>query len=242
MLLRSMLSLLFCILLCGCLGRPVHVIDARQFKLMADRMPHELEARDILDSDRDYLPADWEAVPQRYTERLLKDLPPSVIFDDVVGTQSFASFADSVRKGDTLIKRTNGFTLVQTIKGKRRSTPSVERRLEVDMVAISDWDNDAQKDWIIACKLLRSKGANARIYYVVVPNPPFSGRLPATTVAVYDDMGAFGRLYMRTSEIQRHVPVEDVVPGLRSITVPPTDAPQNPSGNNTGRVQERTLE
>ncbi len=238
MLLRGVLALCACVTLCACFAQPVHVVDPMQFKLMADRMPHELEARHILDNDRDYLPADFDIVPQQYGERLFKNLPPSVIFDDVVGKQAFSSFADSMRKGDTLIKRPNGFTLIQKIQGKRRSTPTVERRLDVDMVAISDWDNDTQKDWIIACKLLRTKGANARIYYVVVPNPPFTGTLPARTVAVYDDLGAFGRLYMRTSEVHSNAPVEDVVPGLRSITTPPS----TPATQRAGGIRERTLD
>ncbi len=233
MLFRRLVLLFSFIILSACSWQPVKVVDPLQFKLLADRMPTELEARDMIDSDRDYIEGTWEEVPQNYGERLFHDLSPSVIFDNTVGKNTYTSFAQSVQKGDTVAKKSHGFTLIHN--HKKRS----ERRLDVDMVAISDWDNDGKKDWIVACTLKRTKAANPRIYYVVVANPPIQGALRARTVAVYDDLGVIGRLYMHSSEANVDAPVEDVVPGLRSVTTPPSQ--QNSSQKKDG-VQERSLD
>ncbi len=234
--------LIMCLLLPAC-GRQVEVVQAHQFKLMADRMPNELIARDIIDNSRDYVPGVWSAELASYGDILYKRLSPDFIFSDVAVQVNATSFAQAVSlnpKENSVVMRKQGFGLVTTKsikKRKRKDNITLERRIDVDMVAISDWDGDGKKDWFIACKLLRTRGAVPRIYYVVVPNPAPSGVLKGNVVAVYDDMGAFGRLYLRESAAKISAPVEDVVPGLRSVTTPPQQVNTKPQG-----IKERTLD
>ncbi len=236
--------LIISILLPAC-GRQVDVVQTHQFKLMADRMPKELMARNIIDSSRDYMPSTWGSGSVAYGEILYRRLSPAFLFGDVVEKQTHNSFAEMVtsnQKENSVVMRTNGFGIVsikkeKSTKGKRKTNTNIEQRVDVDMVAVTDWDGDEQNDWIISCKVLRTRGAIPRIYYIVVSNPNVVGTLRGGVVAVYDDLGAFGRLYMRESMVKTYAPVEDVVPGLKAVTMPPTT-----EAKTQNNIQERVLD
>ncbi len=230
-----------CILLVSCTGRQVDVIQTQQFKLMADRMPNELIARDIIDSSRDYLPAMWPGFSGEFGQILYERLSSNFLFDDKVETMGNLSFAQIVRKKpkeNSIQIRKHGFTVtnIKTIKS-RKNYNRIERRIDVDMVAVTDWNGDGTSDWLVAGTLLRTRGAVPRIYYVVILNPPSTGMLNGSVVGVYEDLGVVGRLYMRDSLVKSSSQVEDVVPGLKPITKAPEN--EKPSSSN---IKERELD
>ncbi len=235
------LLLVVCLLLPAC-GRQVEIIQPHQFKLMADHMPNELINRDILDSSRNYVAGVWEEKPQAYGNILYERLLANFVFSETVisdKTGSFANIVSANSKENSVVKRKDGFSIVTVKKEgkKKKNNFNLERRLDVDMVAITDWDGDGQKDWIVACKLLNTRGAIPRIYYVTIANPAPVGMLRGKVVAVYDDMGPFGRLYLSESTTKSSAQVEDVVPGLRPVTSPPVAKPKEEN-----KIKERTLD
>ncbi len=230
-----------CLLLSACTGRQVNVVQAHQFKLMADRMPNELIARDILDSSRNYTPAMWQTSSMDYGQLLYERLKADFLFDDKVDITQGLPFAQLVRakpKENSVQIRRDGFSItnIKNVRTKKSST-RIERRVDVDMVAITDWDGDGNNDWLVAGKLLKTRGAIARIYYVVIFNPPATGRLNGSVVGVYEDMGVVGRLYMRDSIVKSSSQVEDVVPGLKPVTKAPESV--KPSSSS---IEERELD
>ncbi len=240
---HTWLLLCFCACLAGCTGRQVDVIQAHQFKLMADRLPNEMIARDILDSSRNYYPTMLPNFTNDYGHALYERLASDFVFGDEVSNNRHLSFAQIVRndsKNNSAQMRKAGFSIVSintpTTK-KRTINARIERRVDVDMVAITDWNGDGLDDWIVAGKLLRTRGAIPRIYYVVISNPPATGMLRGNVVAVYDDLGVVGRLYMRDSLVKTSSPVEDVVPGLKPVTTPPESTTPN-----TTTIKERVLD
>ncbi len=222
------LLLILSIILVGC-GRQVEVIQSHQFKLMADRMPNELIARNVLDSSRNYVPTLWGEFESDYGPLLFERLAADFIFEDEVNSAKATSFANIIRenpKDNIVIMRPNGFTVISNLKPKTKKNKSkvkAERRVEIDMVAVTDWDDNGEADWLVAGKLLRTRGAIPRIYYIVIPNPAQIGMLRGNIIGIYDDLGPVGRLYMRESAVKKSSAVEDVVPGLKPITTPPSD-------------------
>lgn len=208
----------------GCAGRNVEVVQADQFKTMADRMHEELIARNILDSDRAYVSGLWGGGDANYGEVLFQRLSPDFLFEDVVGGVPGSTFAASLRPGDGVQKTPGGFTI-------RR----VRQSMKVNMVAITDWDGDGKKDWIISCAVDGLRGGKTRDYYVIVADPPEQGILQGKVAAVYESFGVAGRLYLRESVKKSAAPaddsgpsvVEDTVPGLRSVTTPPKTKDKN---------------
>lgn len=226
------ISLMACLLLvlAGC-DRTVDVVQAEQFKVMADRMSDELIARKILDSSRAYVAGVWGEGDRDYGAELFRRLPPDMLFDDTGGMLPGASFATAVRHSDKVEVGKNGFI----IKGLRQT-------VKVNMIAVTDWDGDGNKDWLVSCFVDNLQGKK-RDYYVVVSDPQPEGPLKATVVAVYEDYGLTGKLFMRESSVAKpaessaSTAVEESVPGLRTITTPPSTAPTTKGG-----VQERTLD
>ncbi len=208
---------------------------------MADRMPSELIARDILDSSRDYRPAVWSGFAGDFGKLLYERLIANFLFGDEVSNTQSLSFAQIVRKNtkeNTVTLRKNGFTIVNiTMAKSKKVIQKIERRIEVDMVAITDWNGDGFNDWLVAAKLLRTRVAVPRVYYIVISNPPAAGMLNANVLGVYEDMGVVGRLYMRDTKVKNSAPVEDVVPGLKPVTTPPESKKTKSS-----TIKERVLD
>lgn len=227
---KTYLPILLCLALtalvplAGCAGKTVDVVQADQFKVMADRMHEELIARDILDKDRDYVSGLLGSGDANYGEILFKRLSPDFLFEDVVGGTPGNTFAAIVFRGDGVQKRPGGFTI-------RR----VRQSMKVNMIAITDWDGDGKKDWIVSCAVDGLRGGKTRDYYVVIADPTAQGDqgpLKGKVAAVYESFGVAvaGKLYVRESaQKSTEAPaseaaptvVEESVPGLRPVTTPP---------------------
>lgn len=229
-----LMAVLACALFAAGCGRTVEVVQARQFKIMADRMPEELMARGILDASRDYVTGLWDDGGGEYGMALFTRLVPDFLFEDAAGKLSSPSFAATVKAGDVVRRHDAGFV----IQGMRRN-------IGVNMIAVTDWDGDGRKDWLISCLVEDSRGGKSRDYYVIVADPPAKGPLRGAVAAVYESFGLAGRLYMRESRAQAGgAPAdggaEETVPGLRAVTVPP-HAGSGGKNEEGGKVRERAL-
>lgn len=216
LLLATLTALAALTALTGCAGKTVDVVQEGQFKTMADRMHEELIARHIIDNDRAYV-AGLLGSNANYGDILFQRLSPDFLFEDAVGAASGATFAASVFRGDHVQKHPNGFTI------KR-----VRQSMKVNMIAVTDWDGDGKKDWIVSCAVDGLRGGKARDYYVIITDPPEQGPLQGKVAAVYESFGVAGRLYVRESAKQSATTddngptvVEEAVPGLRPVTTPP---------------------
>ena len=109
------------------------------------------------------------------------------------------------------------------------------QKLTVNMVAIADWNDDGEDEWIVSCMVEPKMGGRTRTYYVLVP-PPRNEREPlkGTVAAVWECFGLACNLYVRNSKVIERAAadpllpsteVQDVVPGLQTVTEPPKKNP-----------------
>lgn len=229
------LFLLSCTLvLSACSGKSVDVVQPQQFKILADHMSKELIAHNLLDDNRSYVSPFVSSSSNDYGPQLYKRLSPSFIFDDSAYGMSASSFAASVTPGDRAKVNDNGFVINY-----------LRQKVTVNMIALVDWDNDGNKDWLVSCLVEPHNGARTRDYTILIPNPPAEGPLQAKVIGVYECFGLACTLYMRESATaptpaENASNVSDTVPGLKPVTLPPGSA--LPNNAKEEGLQERTLE
>lgn len=231
------LAALLCLggLLLGCATRPVVVVEKDQFIRMARQMPQELQARGLLDHDGSYLAAFSLAGFSDYGETLFRRLSPAFLLGDAGNVLQGETFAALQAQG-RVKRRPNGFSI---------DCPA--QKLTLNMVAVADWNNDGQDEWIVSCLAEPKTGGRTRTYYLLVP-PPRHERKPlkGTVAAVYECFGLACNLYVRDSKVIERAAadplapptvVQDVVPGLQPVTEPP--GKRDPAARSG--VEERNL-
>lgn len=239
----SLMSILrFCAVFClggvlfGCATRPVIVVEKEEFVQMARHMPRELQARRLLDSDGSYVAPFSLASFSNYGDTLFRRLSPSFLFDDSGHVYLGENFAATLQPDSRVTRRPNGFTINHATQ-----------KLTVSMVAIADWNNDGEDEWIVSCLVEPERGGRTRTYYVLVPPPRNAGEaLRGTVAAVWECFGLACNLYVRDSKALERAAadpllpateIQDVTPGLQTVTEPPK---KNPAGNDDG-LEERSL-
>jgi hypothetical protein len=221
---RSLAPLCLVALLAGCGVKPVTVIDENGFIQVAQRMPEELQARHLLTEDGSWLTAFSPAGRREYGDTLFRRLSPSFMFGDSGHVYLGETFAATLLLESRVRHRPNGFHI---------NHPTQE--LDLSMVAILDWNDDGEQEWLVSCLVEPKKGGLARTYYVLVPPPRDAGeRFRGTVAAVYECFGLACNLYVRDS---RHITrtaadplappteVQDLTPGLQPVTRPPDKKP-----------------
>ncbi|MDR3357387.1 MAG: hypothetical protein LBN96_00700 [Desulfovibrio sp.] len=207
-------------LLAGCGVKPVTVIDENGFARLAQRMPKELQARRLLTDDGSWLMAFSPLGRGEYGETLFRRLSPSFMFGDSGHVYLGETFAATLLQTSRVRHRSNGFSI---------SHPTQE--IDLDMVAILDWNDDGEDEWLVSCLVEPKKGGLTRTYYVLVPPPRDAGeRLGGTVAAVYECFGLACNLYVRDSRgvtrtaadpLAPPTEVQDLTPGLQTVTTPP---------------------
>lgn len=226
------------VLLSACATRPVAVVEKDQFILMARQMPKELQARRLLDNDGSYLAAFSLAGFSDYGEILFRRLSPSFLIADTAReVYPGENFAAALLPGSRVRHWPNGFSIEHPTQ-----------TLTVHMVAVADWNDDGQDEWIVSCLVEPKRGGRTRTYYVLVPPPRHEHEpLKGTPAAIYECFGLACSLYVRESKVIERATadplslpteVQDVLPGLQAVTRPP--APNSPTGGNGG-LEERNL-
>lgn len=237
---RASYSLLAPLLLCGvllsgCGTKSVDVVQPEQFKILADHMGKELKVLQVLDSDNAYVAPLFSSSTNDYGQQLFKRLSPAFIFEDSTFNMSFASFNSSVSASDRASVGDNGFI----IKYLRQT-------VTVNMIALLDWNNDGNTDWLVSCLVEPRNGARTRDYTVIISNPKPEGPLEAQVIGVYECFGLACTQYMResvaapASNTELDGKVSDTVPGLKPVTMPPGS--EMPAGSKEEVLQERNLD
>ncbi len=256
--------LLLCLLgslcvLAACSTKPVTVMEPAQFTLMGNHMGKELIDRKILDSNMKYTAGSKAQGGKDYGKILYAQLSPHFLFDDIA-RNSASTFAGSLKKGETVAMQANGFSISSApVQSKRKVTYAGSgRRIDVALVAISDWEGDGQQDWLISCRYVQKIGALPRVFYLAVPQNTIKEGQPlqAKVISVYEDLGVAGRLYLRESQTEKAQKSEEkptksfdaqqgeahhVVPGLKNITAPPKAGAGSTSSKTQSTVQAKTL-
>ena len=137
----------FCVLLClggllfGCSTRPVVVVEKDQFIRMARAMPKELQARNLLDDQGSYVAPMSFAGYKNYGDELFRRLSPSFMFGETTHDVYLgATFAATILPDSRVKQWDNGFRISHATQ-----------TITVNMVAIADWNNDGQDEWIVSC-------------------------------------------------------------------------------------------
>ena len=228
----------FCLvaLLAGCGVKPVTVIDENGFARLVQRMPKELQARRLLTDNGSWLTAFSLAGHGEYGDTLFRRLSPSFMFGDSGHVYLGETFAATPLRESRVRNRSNGFSI---------SHPT--QHLDLNMVAILDWDDDGEKEWLVSCLVEPKKGGLTRTYYVLVPPPRDAGEhLRGTVAAVYECFGLACNLYVRDSRgvtrtaadpLSPPTEVQDLTPGLQTVTTPPDKKPARGSFG----LEERNL-
>lgn len=232
------LCALFCLggLLFGCATRPVVVVEKEEFVQMARHMPKELQARRLLDNDGAYVAPFSFAGFSNYGDTLFRRLSPSFMFGDSGHVYLGENFAATLQPDSRVKHWPNGFSINHATQ-----------KLTVNMVAIADWNDDGEDEWIVSCMVEPKMGGRTRTYYVLVP-PPRNEREPlkGTVAAVWECFGLACNLYVRNSKVIERAAadpllpsteVQDVVPGLQTVTEPPKKTPADKSDG----LEERSL-
>jgi hypothetical protein len=224
-------------LLFGCATRPVAVVEKEHFVLMTKSMGKELQARRLLDKDGSYVPSLSFVAFRDYGGAIFNRLSPEFILRDAGFVYPETTFSALARPGTRVDKRPNGFTI-----------EDVMRKIDVNMVAVADWNYDGENEWIVSCLVEPKRGGRTRTYYVLVP-PPRNDKEPlsGTVAAVYECFGLACNIYVRDSRVIERAAanplapptvVQDLVPGLQPVTEPPKKLPPD---KRSGGVEERAL-
>ncbi|MDR3319861.1 MAG: hypothetical protein LBS77_02730 [Desulfovibrio sp.] len=228
--------LCFAALFAGCGVKPVTVVDEIRFDQMAKRMTRELQARHILTSDRSRIFAFSFDSFKDYGDTLFHRLSPSFIFGDSGHVYPGKTFAATMQPESRVQHNANGFSI---------NHPT--QKLDLNMIAVVDWNDDGEKEWLVSCLVEPKRGGLTRTYYVLVP-PPRDGteRLEGTVAAIYECLGLACNLYVRDSKsitraaadpLALPTEVQDLMPGLQPVTTPPDKKPTK----NKSRLEERSL-
>lgn len=224
----------FCAPLAGCGTRAITVVEQEQFHAMTRRMPNELLARKLLSSDGSYRPA-FALAGSNYGETLYRRLSPSFMLGDGAEVYLGENFASTISQRSRVNHQPNGFSIDHPTQ-----------KITVTMVAKADWNGDGEDEWIVSCFVEPKRGGRTRDYYVLVPAPRNNAEpLKGTVAAVYECFGLSCSLFVRDSKVIERIgadpsapptEVQDVVPGLQTVTQPPSGKKEHTSG-----LEERSL-
>ena len=221
MFLRIMGLLLLAGTLCGCGSRSVALVDEKGFAEMSRRMSKEMQARELLDKNGAYVQR-LSVSDEHYGDVLYTTLSPDFLFDDAGGQHVYLgeTFRDTRTPSSYVHTTPEGFTIQHPTQ-----------RITLRMLAILDWDNDGQDEWMLSCKVEPMLGSRVRTYYVLVPPPARKGqRLKGTVAALYECYGLACTTYVTKALVLERqgndkaapaTPVQDSVPGLDQVTEPP---------------------
>lgn len=225
------------IVLSACSTRPIVVIEKKPFLQMAHEMNKEMRARNLLDSDGSYVAPFSFAGLENYGKILFERLSPSFMqeADNTAHDIYFGATFAATMLPDSRVKHwPNGFSIQHATQ-----------KITLNMVAIADWNNDGEDEWIVSCLVEPRRGGRTRNYYLLVP-PPRSNteKLRGTVAAINECFGLACTLFVRDSKIIERVAadplakpteVHDVAPGLQPVTEPPT------TRQKTSDLEERAL-
>ncbi|MDR1856550.1 MAG: hypothetical protein LBR22_05260 [Desulfovibrio sp.] len=219
----------------GCTTRPVVVVEEDKFLLMTKNLTKELQARRLLGEDMSYTSAlSVTNMFKDYGPILYRTLSPKFLEGEDARFLPPASSFSRMAIGGKVRGHDNGFTI-----------DTSTHRIDVDLVAMVDWDEDGETDWIVACKVDPRRGGRSRTYYVLVRPPAEEGEsLTGSVAAVAECFGATCTPYVRESKSFAKVSadpsappteVQELLPGMQNVTGTPAPKPASKG------LEERSL-
>ena len=231
---RFLLALFAATILSGCAAPALTVVQDKQFAMMSRHMHRELEKRGLLNAGHVCSIPFFGAQAARYGDVLFRTLSPSFMLGECEHVYLGGTFKETMQPDSRLKLRENGFSIEHATQ-----------TLDMEMIAIADWNGDGKKEWIVSCFVHPKRAGRDRTFYLLVPPPLSKGEvLKGTIAAVWECYGAACSLHVRdTKSIERDpdalapkTDVSDVAPGAGAVTTPP-----DTSRSSGSSVQEHSL-
>ena len=224
------------LLLSGCgFMHGAEVVDEAGYKRLIRLMPGEMQAQGLADESLAY--RDLGAPAGKYGRAMFERLSPDFLYRENL---PYIYLGETFRRTLTPKSRVTfdpdgqGFAILHPTQ-----------RLSMRMLAVTDWNRDKTFDWLMLCSVESFRGNRTVRYYVLAPAPdgpePSHGTImasvedmgPATPVVRVRDLSGYGQGAIPPTE------VEDLMPGQRQVTTPPTAAGNASEGE--GGVRERDI-
>lgn len=211
---QCLLVFLFCISASACALRPVRVIQEPQFNAMCRRLKTEMTRRSLLDAEGNYLAGLLPSPALRgdYGRILFERLSPSFRYGGQAPATAPKTFLESAASMKEVRIREYGFSMKQGLD-----------TVDVDMLALADWEGGGGGDWLISCRVLSGGAPLSRTYYAAIAEPADEGILTARAVALYE-CGIFDCTLYTDGSYLPETPVLEFLPGQRPVTTPPAAA------------------
>ena len=188
---KRIFALLLLLAISGCATsgmRTVSAVDSDGFLAMSRAMQEKMQERHIVDEDGRWSEMVFSFGPFDAGRKLVDRLSPSFRFPDA-GAGMPATIRDSL--GEDARVRTQ-WPLAVAEQGLFR--------MELKLLALADWNGDGDKDWLVSCRVFKSKKRkDFREYYLAVTDlkrPVWE----AQTLLIVDHAGGRVRQVAKPSE------------------------------------------
>ncbi len=181
-------------LLCALAGcapsgmRVVNPVDSDGFAAMSRIMQEKMQARGIVDEDGRWMQMMFSFGPFGAGNTMLDRLSPSF------------RFPDAGMRTPVTLRASLGEDAVVRAKGPSAVAEQGLFRMELDLLALVDWNGDGEDDWLISCRIFKSKRSrDFREYYLAVTDldrPVWE----AETLMILDHAGGRVRQVRKASE------------------------------------------
>lgn len=230
---KCLVCLLFGLLSGGCSAKTVTVTDAAEFAAMVRRLAPVLQQHAVVDNQGAYtVPLLSPPVPDQLGRLLFERLSPAFRFrlDPALLPPTFAA---SRTPSDSLTLRPSGFILNQGAQEVR-----------VALVAVTDWNNDGNDDWLLLCRVRSATDRSLLDYYLVLEHPE-APRLIPRVIGVYDCRSGSCTLATEgapgsSTVLHPETPVIEVEAGRQVVTPPPGSPLPQGAARHQG-IEERRL-
>ena len=223
---KRLLPILLLLMLQGCAG--LSIIDESSYALLARDLSNELSKHNLPVSKDEYQSA-LTSSGEPYGQILFNQLAPNFMQGQMAQYYIGETFADTMQpRRSKVVMSKNGFEITH-----------VSQIIKVEMIAITDWNNDGDKEWLVSCHVTQRTGSHQKTWYLLVPPPLNSSEiLQGTPFAVKDCKGSACTIDIRkdpktfrqknADNLPKTI-VNEYRPGEATVTTPPTDKPQNTS-------------
>lgn len=170
---QLIISISFIILIAGCTTKTICVIDQQEFSVMYHHLAPLLWNKNIVDSNG------------YYQEQINKRLPPKI--GDYLFQHLPVNLTSSTTKTNilTFAQSQNPYTKI-TITHYGFSFQDNKRKIQIKLIAQTDWFNKGNNDWIVLYHV-HSPNISTN-YYLILPHPKENLPIDPQLVAICDEL------------------------------------------------------
>ncbi|MBR4741729.1 MAG: hypothetical protein IK079_02360 [Desulfovibrio sp.] len=209
------------------------LVDEQGYTQFSSYLPQELAKRNLPSNNTEIKEASHDNAA--YGQILFNQLSPTFMQGQTAQYYLGETFKETMQpRRSTVQFQKNKFVIEH-----------VSQQVEVAMLAVCDWDEDGNKDWLVSCKVTPKKGGAVKTWYLIVPQPLNEHEvLLGTPCALRTCMAANCTIefYAQAKTVrtqQNKIPTTEVheyTPGQATITTPEAQ-PKTTSST----LQERSL-